>query len=225
MDVVAVHQPGLVLERAARGRAPLAADHDYSTIAAWHHPWFSSGIEIYNTRLQPLFKALYDNGVQRPITTGVFHTISAIEYSSSPLVLRTAGESIPSEARPYPAAEDGSDLRCLSCEAAAESDAALLKPVPFPDGARVAVRVGERSSAVTGALFVVASMVALSTVAPGSSDLVIIGSLAAYVLVRTTERWGTITFYLFLIAIVLPTQLGTVPLYIGARTIGLTGSI
>ena len=32
-------------------------------------------------------------------------------------------------------------------------------------------------------------------------------------------------YYLFLIAIVLPTQLGTVPLYIGARTIGLTGSL
>jgi hypothetical protein len=42
-------------------------------------------------------------------------------------------------------AEDGSDLRCLSCEAAAGSDAALLKPIPFPDGARVAVRVGEQT--------------------------------------------------------------------------------
>ena len=57
------------------------------------------------------------------------------------------------------------------------------------------------------------------------AGMVIIGSLAAYVLVRTTQRWGTITFYLFLVAIILPTQLGLIPLYIGARTLGLTGSM
>ena len=57
------------------------------------------------------------------------------------------------------------------------------------------------------------------------AGMVIIGSLAAYVLVRSTARWGTITFYLFLVAIILPTQLGLIPLYIGARTLGLTGSM
>jgi raffinose/stachyose/melibiose transport system permease protein len=57
------------------------------------------------------------------------------------------------------------------------------------------------------------------------AGMVLLGSLAAYVLVRTTARWGTITFYLFLIAIILPTQLGLIPLYIGARTLGLTGSM
>jgi raffinose/stachyose/melibiose transport system permease protein len=55
--------------------------------------------------------------------------------------------------------------------------------------------------------------------------MVVLGSLAAYVLVRSTDRWGAITFYLFLIAIILPTQLGLIPLYIGARTVGLTGSM
>jgi raffinose/stachyose/melibiose transport system permease protein len=55
--------------------------------------------------------------------------------------------------------------------------------------------------------------------------MVVLGSLAAYVLVRTTQRWGTVTFYLFLVAIILPTQLGLIPLYIGARQIGLVGSI
>jgi predicted MFS family arabinose efflux permease len=58
----------------------------------------------------------------------------------------------------------------------------VARPLAFavsgPLAGYVAVRVGERSSAVVGAGFVVASMVALSTVAPGSSDLVIIGSLA-----------------------------------------------
>jgi raffinose/stachyose/melibiose transport system permease protein len=55
--------------------------------------------------------------------------------------------------------------------------------------------------------------------------LVALGSLAAYVLARTTRRWGTVTFYLFLIAIILPTQLGLIPLYIGARELGLIGSM
>jgi len=58
----------------------------------------------------------------------------------------------------------------------------IARPLAFaitgPLAGYVTIRVGERASAVTGALFVVASMVALSTVAPGSSDLVIIGALA-----------------------------------------------
>jgi MFS family permease len=58
----------------------------------------------------------------------------------------------------------------------------IARPLAFsiagPLAGYVAVRVGERTSAVVGSAFVVASMVALSSVAPGSSDLVIIGSLA-----------------------------------------------
>jgi hypothetical protein len=42
-------------------------------------------------------------------------------------------------------AEDGTDLRCLSCAAVRDDGAALLKPLPFPDGERIAVRVGEQS--------------------------------------------------------------------------------
>src|SRR3712207_813330 len=55
--------------------------------------------------------------------------------------------------------------------------------------------------------------------------LVVFGSLAAYVLARSTRRWGTVAFYLFLVAIILPTQLGLIPLYIGARQVGLVGSV
>jgi len=54
--------------------------------------------------------------------------------------------------------------------------------------------------------------------------LVLIGSLSAYVIARRTRAWSTITYYLVLIAIILPAQLGTVPLYIGARSLGLTGN-
>ncbi|MDF2492061.1 MAG: transporter permease [Microbacterium sp.] len=55
--------------------------------------------------------------------------------------------------------------------------------------------------------------------------LVLLGSITGYVISRSTRRWSRTAYMLFLIAIVLPTQLGTVPLYIGARTIGLTGSL
>ncbi|GGD26427.1 sugar ABC transporter permease [Microbacterium faecale] len=55
--------------------------------------------------------------------------------------------------------------------------------------------------------------------------LVLLGSLTGYVISRSTRRWSRGAFYLFLIAIVLPTQLGTVPLYIGARALGLTGTL
>jgi raffinose/stachyose/melibiose transport system permease protein len=55
--------------------------------------------------------------------------------------------------------------------------------------------------------------------------LVTLGSLAAYVVARSTRRWATLTYYVVLIAIILPLQLGIVPLFIGARSIGLTGSL
>lgn len=54
--------------------------------------------------------------------------------------------------------------------------------------------------------------------------LVLLGSLTGYVIARNTRRWSRALFYLFLVAIVLPIQLGTVPLYIGARALHLTGS-
>ncbi|NEN05669.1 carbohydrate ABC transporter permease [Diaminobutyricibacter tongyongensis] len=54
--------------------------------------------------------------------------------------------------------------------------------------------------------------------------LVALGSLAAYGIARSTSRWSRRSYYLFLVAIILPTQLGTLPLYIGARTVGLVGN-
>jgi len=54
--------------------------------------------------------------------------------------------------------------------------------------------------------------------------LVILGSVAAYGIARSTSRWSRRSFYLFLVAIILPTQLGTLPLYIGARNVGLVGN-
>lgn len=54
--------------------------------------------------------------------------------------------------------------------------------------------------------------------------LILISSVGAYTIARSTRRWATWAYYTTLVAILLPTQLGTVPLYIGARSLGLTGN-
>jgi raffinose/stachyose/melibiose transport system permease protein len=54
--------------------------------------------------------------------------------------------------------------------------------------------------------------------------LVSFGSITAYALVRGKSRWTNRSFFLFLIAIILPTQLGVLPLYVEARNLGLVGS-
>ncbi|HEX4868010.1 MAG TPA: MFS transporter [Acidimicrobiales bacterium] len=58
----------------------------------------------------------------------------------------------------------------------------IARPLAFaitgPLAGYIAVRVGERTSAVVGAAFIAVSMLALSTIEPGSTDLVIIGALA-----------------------------------------------
>lgn len=55
--------------------------------------------------------------------------------------------------------------------------------------------------------------------------LIVMGSLAAYVFARNTSRWTNRAYFLILLAIVLPTQLGTLPLYIGARSLELAGTV
>lgn len=58
----------------------------------------------------------------------------------------------------------------------------IARPLVFaiagPVAGYVTLRIGERTSAVTGGVAIVASMVALAAVAPGDSDWVIAGSLA-----------------------------------------------
>ena len=49
-------------------RADLAAHQARCTLAVWHHPWFSSGLASVNDAVQPLFQALYDNGVDVLLT-------------------------------------------------------------------------------------------------------------------------------------------------------------
>jgi raffinose/stachyose/melibiose transport system permease protein len=54
--------------------------------------------------------------------------------------------------------------------------------------------------------------------------LVIFGSTTAYVLARRTSKLSKTAFYMILIGIVVPAQLGLVPLYVGAQSLGLIGS-
>ena len=49
-------------------RADLAAHPARCTLAAWHHPWFSSGLAGRNDAVQPLIQALYDNNVDVLLT-------------------------------------------------------------------------------------------------------------------------------------------------------------
>jgi raffinose/stachyose/melibiose transport system permease protein len=77
----------------------------------------------------------------------------------------------------------------------------------------------------TGQGSVVTALLSSVLITAGSIfGLVVIGSLAAYVFARSTGRWSTRTYYLFVVAIILPTQLGTLPLYIGARKLELVGT-
>lgn len=55
--------------------------------------------------------------------------------------------------------------------------------------------------------------------------LVVLGAPAAYVFARSTSRWSSRAFHLFLVAILLPTQLGVLPLYVAANRLGLLGSL
>jgi raffinose/stachyose/melibiose transport system permease protein len=59
----------------------------------------------------------------------------------------------------------------------------------------------------------------------GVSILIFFGSATAYVLARRTSRLSKTAFYLVLIGIIVPAQLGIVPIYVGARSIGLLGSV
>jgi raffinose/stachyose/melibiose transport system permease protein len=54
--------------------------------------------------------------------------------------------------------------------------------------------------------------------------LVCFGSITAYALARSLSRWTTRSYFLFLIAIILPTQLGVLPLYVEAQKLHLVGT-
>lgn len=95
----------------------------------------------------------------------------------------------------------------------------VAPPTQFDFGAFIEVLTATGRNSI-----VMATLNSVIITAGSIFGLVLLGSLAGYVITRRTTRWSTVTFYLVLIAILLPAQLGTVPLYIGARSLGLTGN-
>jgi raffinose/stachyose/melibiose transport system permease protein len=55
--------------------------------------------------------------------------------------------------------------------------------------------------------------------------IVVISALAAYPLARVTRTWSRITFYGFMLGLLLPMQLAMIPLYNTMRDLGLLGSV
>jgi raffinose/stachyose/melibiose transport system permease protein len=54
--------------------------------------------------------------------------------------------------------------------------------------------------------------------------LIVFGAATAYVLSRKAGKLGNIAYYMVAAGIIVPAQLGLVPLYIGAQALGLIGS-
>ena len=54
--------------------------------------------------------------------------------------------------------------------------------------------------------------------------LIVIGSLCAYTLARRRSRSARRSYFLFVLGIIVPFQLGIVPLYVAMRNLGLIGS-
>ncbi|MFD4957840.1 carbohydrate ABC transporter permease [Microbacterium sp. NPDC058389] len=55
--------------------------------------------------------------------------------------------------------------------------------------------------------------------------LVVLAAMAAYPLARITARWSSAMFYLFMVGLLLPFQLGLIPLYRLMRELGLLGGL
>lgn len=55
--------------------------------------------------------------------------------------------------------------------------------------------------------------------------VVVLAALASYPLARTARRWSRVTFYSFLAGLLVPSQLGLLPLYTTMRDLELLGSL
>jgi raffinose/stachyose/melibiose transport system permease protein len=78
---------------------------------------------------------------------------------------------------------------------------------------------GEKGQGLLGGLL---TSTIITTIAV--SGLIALGSVTAYILARRMNRLSRTAYYLILTAIVVPAQLGLVPVYIGAKALGLLGT-
>lgn len=81
------------------------------------------------------------------------------------------------------------------------------------------------AQAWTGSSLPQAILLSIVVTALSSVVLLAFATMAAYPLARSTARLSNVTFYTFLIGLLLPFQLAMIPLYLQMRDIGLIGSI
>lgn len=74
--------------------------------------------------------------------------------------------------------------------------------------------VGLGTAALNSAIITVGSVLAL----------IAVGSISAYVIARQGARLGTALYLAFVLGIILPAQLGVVPIYVALRQVGLLGT-
>lgn len=90
-----------------------------------------------------------------------------------------------------------------------------LPAAPTFDNFVVAWNVGNLGSALMNSAFITVVTVTL---------VVVFASSAAYALVRVTSRWSNLVYFVFLAGLLLPAQLGLLPLYQTLRDLGLLGN-
>lgn len=86
---------------------------------------------------------------------------------------------------------------------------------PTLDNFAVAWETGNLASALGNSLLVTVISTAL---------VLALSALAAYPLARVTKRWSRITFFVVMFGLIVPIQLGSLPLYQTMRDIGLLGT-
>lgn len=74
--------------------------------------------------------------------------------------------------------------------------------------------VGLGTALVSSAIITVGSVVCL----------VLLGTLAAFVIARRQSRWSTGAYLVFVLGLIIPFELGLVPLYVSMRQLGLVGN-
>ena len=103
-------------------------------------------------------------------------------------------------------------------EEALSSSALALPTSPTLEGFSTSLEASGSRSLIVGALnslvITVGSVVLL----------IIIGSLAAFVIIRRPGKISKTLLALFLLAIILPAQLGLIPVYVGMRSLGLVST-
>jgi raffinose/stachyose/melibiose transport system permease protein len=97
---------------------------------------------------------------------------------------------------------------------------ALQTPLSFPDELHLANFSTAWNDAALGRSLVNSLLITAGSVLA----LIAIGSICAYVIARRPGRMSTALYFLFVLAIILPFQLGLVPTYAVMRDFGLVGS-